>query len=318
MSAAKKQKASAAKRSLVTVLVGRLLGLVRHARGSWLLATVLLAAAGGGLYALWQYVGPHVQNDPQYLLSADRIEITPPPPWVRADVKGEVLRDASLELPLAIFDEPDAPPLTQRLAEAFALHPWVAKVQRVSKLHPARVHVELVYREPVCMVEVPGGLYPVDIESVVLPTGDFLLNKHSRLEALRYPRVAQIGSLPVGPAGTRWGDPWVAGAARLAAVLRQDWEALGLARIVPATNAADEGSPANLAFDLHTTLGRTVRWGRPPGEEPAGEPPAEEKLDRLRRYAARYGSLDQPPEVQVLDLRSPRDLVVRPSTSVPR
>ena len=43
-----------------------------------------------------------------------------------------------VSVPLSILDDD----LTGRIAAAFALHPWVAKVVRVTKHHPAGVDVE--------------------------------------------------------------------------------------------------------------------------------------------------------------------------------
>ena len=152
--------------------------------------------------------------------------MTPLPPWIHTDLKAEVLRDASLDGPLSLLDKE----LTVRVAHAFALHPWVAKVQRVSKRSPAGVQVDLDYRRPVAMVEVPGpALLPVDGEGVLLPTADF-----SPQDARQYPRIAEIKTSPLGPVGTRWGDTHVTGGARIAAALLDDWQALKLHQVVPA------------------------------------------------------------------------------------
>ena len=62
------------------------------------------------------------------------------PAWIHTDVKAEVIRNASLDAALSVLDDN----LTVNIAQAFALHPWVAKVTRVSKHHPARVKVEVV------------------------------------------------------------------------------------------------------------------------------------------------------------------------------
>ena len=74
------------------------------------------------------------------------------------DICREVFRDASLDRPLSILDDG----LVEKIRSAFALNPWVAKVNSVRKYHPARVKVDLVYRRPVCVVEIGTERHPVD------------------------------------------------------------------------------------------------------------------------------------------------------------
>ena len=44
---------------------------------------MLVAGLSGGAYYGWQRVGPQITQGPEYLLEPERIEITPPPPWIR-------------------------------------------------------------------------------------------------------------------------------------------------------------------------------------------------------------------------------------------
>ena len=106
------------------------------------------------------------------------------------------MRDASLDAPLSILDEQ----LAERLAKAFSFHPWVAEVREVRKSIPARVTIDLVYRRPVCMVELPdrSGLYAVDAQAFLLPSRDFLDEPQ---KAAQYPRLAGITSVNIGRVG---------------------------------------------------------------------------------------------------------------------
>ncbi len=235
----------------------------------------------GSWYTVWSGVRDHVLSSDQYWLAPHRVEITPPPPWIHCDIRAEVFRDASLDGPLSIMDDD----LASRIADAFSLHPWVKRVHRVSKHHPACVKVELEYRQPVCMVQVPGGVHAVDCEAVVLPAGDF-----SPVEASRYPRLDGVRTEPLGPVGTRWGDPIVLGAAQIAAAFAEDWYNLGLDGILP--SAAVSGMPDQYLYDLFTRNGTRIRWGRAPSDDLAGELPAAEKIARLKRYARNHGGLD--------------------------
>src|SRR5688572_13518846 len=150
------------------------------------LIAIALGLAGLGYWA-WSMQAPRIENDPQYQITLDKIVLTAPPEWITTDVKAEALRDASLDPPLSALD----PQLAERVAKALAFHPWVAEVKRVRKTAPGGIDAEVVYRRPVCMVELPPaegrrGLYAVDAEGVLLPSRDFLAEPK---KAARYPRL---------------------------------------------------------------------------------------------------------------------------------
>lgn len=257
------------------------------------LAALILAAFFGGWFLVWQHVRGRVLSSEDYVLHSEDLHTTPRPDWVRADVRAEVFRDASLDGPLSIMDDR----LAARVAAAFSLHPWVAKVVRVTKRHPAAVDVELVWRRPVCMVQMQQELVPVDAVGTVLPRGDF-----SEVEAARYPRLAGIDTAPVGPAGTRWGDGRVVDGAEIAAAFGPAWQELKLDCILavpPPGRAA--GEPA---YELITRGGTRVLWGRGPGAKAPGELPAADKVARLREYARQNGTLEGRHGPQVLDVRT--------------
>ncbi len=237
----------------------------------------LLAAFAIVWSVAWYRVRDRVTTRPDYYLRAEQIEITPPPLWIHSDIKSEALRDASLDRPLSILDDD----LTKRIYEAFPLHPWVKSVTRVSKHYPARVRVELVYRRPVCMVEVPGGLFAVDEQSVLLPSGDF-----SPSQAAKYPRLAGIESVPIGQVGGAWGDARVAGACRLAAVLLDDWSSLGLDHIRVDGAPVGESESETFNYQLQFSDGRKALWGLPPRENPGQDATAAKKLAQLKEEAA--------------------------------
>ena len=277
----------------------KLIEVIRGPGRPYLLALVALAVLAGGWYVVWQEVRQRVLSSPSYVVGPQNLVITPPPSWIDVDIREEVFRNASLDAPLSIMDDD----LVQRIANAFSLHPWVAKVLRVTKQHPARVAVELVYRRPVCMVEVLGELLPVDAEAVLLPKEDF-----SPVEASAYPRLVGVKTPPVGATGERWGDARVIGGAAIADVLGEVWEKMNLAVIVP-SEPPIPGVTADLTFTLVTRLGTRIFWGRPPGRDGPGEIPAEEKLARLEEYFKRYGTLegrDGPQELDIYQLRLER------------
>jgi hypothetical protein len=265
-------------------------------RAKLLAGAIALAAVVIGGHIVWTRVREHVAARDDYRLTARDISITQPPAWIRADVKTEVLRNSGLAAePLSILDDN----LVERVQRAFSLHPWVAKVERVSKSHPAHVEVELTYRRPVAMIEVPGGLLPVDMEGVLLPSDDF-----SPLAARSYPRISGIESSPLGPTGTKWGDPVVAGGARIADVVKPVWEDLGVRAIRWVKPPASSESAGPASYELVTAAGNAVAWGAAPDSGATEEPTPQEKLLRLKAYIAAHGSLDQTQGGPVdLDLR---------------
>lgn len=270
-----------------------------------LAAALLLVAVGSGGYALWRAVRMQVLAAPRFIVAGEAVNVTPPPSWIRSDVKAEVVRDINLAGPVSVLDED----LGERFYEAFAAHPWVAKVVRVLKRPPAGVDVELVYRRPVLMVKVPDGLLPVDGEAVQLPTADF-----SPLEASRYPRLVEIeGGVPP-PSGTRWSDRRVIAAAALAAALIDAWQELGLHHlaVAPETAALPVGQ---FEFELFTPGGTRIAWGLAPRGGDEDRAVTADKLSRLRHYAAEHGSLDNARAPQDLDLRAPQGVIATPRTA---
>jgi hypothetical protein len=244
--------------------------LADHRAGLAALAVAGLAAAGGWL--LWQRYGEQARADRSAILLPEDVELLGAGGWIQADLKGEALRDASLDggLPL------DDPELARRLARAFDMHPWVREVVKVTLRHPAAAVVEVRCREPVAMVGVPGGLLAVDSEGVLLPSDDFTAES-----AARYPKVAGVGSGPRAAVGFPWGDPLVEEAAALAAAVGPEWQPLGLIECRPV-----ELGDGVRQWELVGEGDLVIRYGSAPGHEQEGEPTAAMKAARLRALAA--------------------------------
>lgn len=312
MSAAKKKEPSSSGPMWLGSLFKWLLG---AGRPVFVVLVVFGVLCGGG-YVAWVKLKPRILNLPEYRVGPEQIEMTPLPPWIHTDIRAEVFRSPTLDGALSLMDDD----LTERLAKAFAQHPWVAKVESVVKQFPALVKVSLVYRRPVCMIEVldtsrplNNGLYPVNEEGVVLPSthDDF-----SPLEAGRYPRFVRIDRMPVVATGGRWVDLRVVGAAQIAAALGPAWERMKLNHIEtlpvdPAANAAgkaasDSGRRSQEPFFvLFTQIGSRIVWGYAPGANMLGELPVAEKVARLEKYLADHDTLDDPPgKRQELDVRT--------------
>jgi hypothetical protein len=260
--------------------------LIRRRSGLSALAVLVAAGVAGGF--LWQRFGGDVRSGEGYTLEPEAVRVEGVPPWVKADLRADALRDASLDKPLPL-DDPD---LETRLARAFDLHPWVRRVIEVRVESPPRALVVVDCREPVAMVRVPpgplgeGGLLPVDGEGFVLPIGDF-----TREEAATYPVIAGIRSLPRGPQGSEWGDPAVGEAAAVVSLVRPEWEPLRL------SECRLRERSGRREWDLVGEGAGLIRFGSAPGGEAAGEPGAAAKLAALKRIAA------DGPAGETLDLR---------------
>lgn len=237
-------------------------------------------------WTAWRLVEDRVTRGDDYIAMPEDFVVTQAPQWIRSDVKRQVLQNASMNNGVSILDEN----LVRRVAEAFPMHPWIEGVSRVRKEHPAKVTVDVVYRKPVAMVDVPGGVYAVDVHGVVLPSEDFIGE-----EAARYPRIAQISMPPKGQVGEAWGDVYVESSCRLAALLQEQWNEWSLARIVP-TNTNSAGVPN---FDIITQSGGKIAWGAAPTLESLQTPQGDSRIERMTQIAKERGSLDLQPTEQL-------------------
>jgi hypothetical protein len=273
-------------------------GFVREHRAGLGAAAVAAAALVAG-YAAWSRLAGQVRAQPDRVLFPEGVEVVGVAPWVKCDLRGEALRNASLDggLPL------DDPELPRRLARGFDMHPWVRQVIAVDVRHPAAARVEVACREPVAMVTVTGGLLAVDGEGVVLPSADFTPES-----AAAYPRITGIASSPQAPEGFPWGDPLVEEGAALAAAIGPEWVALGLEECRPVGGRAARG------WELVGPGDRTIRFGSVPGREQAGEPAAAVKIARLRSLAA---AAESPDTIDLTGAEPAEERQAEPPRSIP-
>ena len=248
-------------------------------------AAVLLAACAAAAL-LWSRFGERVGQSDESLLFPHAVELRGQAPWVRADIRTEALRDASLDHGLPLHD----PELPKRLARAFDMHPWVRQVIRVDLRHPAAAVVEIACREPAAMVGVAGELLAVDAEGTVLPSADFTAES-----AAAYPRLSGIESSPQGPEGARWGDPAVEEGAALLHLVGPEWRTLGLVECRPVPNGA-----GGRFWELVASGGRVILFGPAPGREAEGEASAAAKIARLRALPAdTLGAAGEPVDLRL-------------------
>lgn len=246
---------------------------------------------------------PDLRDRPEYRLTAELIDVTQPPAWVPKEWVTQAWTRADLPDSLSALDS-ETP---RRLFDALADHPWVAEVARVELRGTGRARVTVRYRQPVALIEVKGGVFPVDAEAVLLPSEDFTLEAVSD-----YPLIQGVWSLPKGPAGTPWGDAIVRDAVALAGALGPHWKPLGLKSIVCPRPTADRQPAASPVFMLLSTGGSQILWGRAPNTSHAGELTLDQKLGRLKKYVADFGGFEKPSGPYRIDIRHWQEISRKP------
>ena len=244
---------------------------------------------------------PTIANRKEYLVGPEQVTVSPLPRWVPSDLVEQVFDRAELDEPLSLLDED----LSEQVAVAFYTHPWIEDVHQVSKVFPARVRVDVTYRKPVAMVKGIDGYYAIDEQGYLLPPHDFPLS-----DVDKYPLIEKVSSTPLGGPGQSWGDPAVIGAAQLAAILIQDneqgaswWKAMNLQAIhVPGTLSPSLNS-SDIEFQIATRGGSRILWGRAPDTEHPAELAVARKLQRMIDYHRDFGSFDDGPAPQAIDIR---------------
>lgn len=234
-------------------------------------------------------------KEEQFRIPFSTVACSPAPSYVGREFLAEVRTSAQLPEVLDMR----APDLAQQLQQAFARHPWVAKVDRVALQGRRRVEVELHYRVPVAVVVIEPDRYLVDRDGFVLPRGQETAGVEAALLQVR-----GIVTPPLVAAGKRWDAAGLLPAARIAdrvASHRDRWN-LGTIEI-----GAD---PLQPDLRLRTRNGTMILWESLAGDG-AEAAAATEKIRRLQAYCDTYGSLDAPDGPYLLDVRPASGLLRR-------
>jgi len=232
---------------------------VKHwlwSRGRAVVALLVVALLGWGMQVVWQRAAPSIIHRDRYLLTAEGIEISTLPSWITADVRMEVVRNSGLDRRLSVLDEA----FVNVVEDAFALHPWVESVDKITKSYPPAVFVDLTFRRPVAVVELASAegvqLVPVDKLGIQLPEENV-----PDISKRYLPRIGGIVGRP--PVGQQWADPRVLGATELAELLADHWESLHLVDILPSARPEIREEHRYFVFHL-ITRGGTRSYGELP------------------------------------------------------
>src|SRR4051812_35461692 len=129
------------------------------------LLALLCALLLVGLVILGQNARDDLSGRGRYSIPFAEVVCNLPPGQARADFLEEVQYYGEVADPLRVLDD-GLPP---RLADAFARHPWVEKVEKVEVRPPRQVEVQLTFRRPVLAVRWNNQLRAVDGQGVLLP-----------------------------------------------------------------------------------------------------------------------------------------------------
>lgn len=262
-----------------------------------LLGIVLVLSVFGGLgLAGWYFVKNELASQTVYRLLADKIIVPQRPAWVPDDFVLTALRNSNGDAEISLLDKS----LPQKLSQAFTASPWVESVERVTIQYPSGAVIDLTYRSPAALVLLDSsnsfsGSFPVDRSGVLLPTDYFVNLAPEKIQD--YLQIREIHSMPLGTAGTLWGDPLVHDAAGLAGQLRDIAPKLNIVGIVPFQQPTPAGN--RVFCTLVTKKGMKILWGRFEPDDPKNET----RKKHLWDLAQMYRSLDDiPKNFQPVDL----------------
>ncbi len=242
---------------------------------------------------------------PAYQVRFRDIGLVPgPPDWYRkgsVDFLESVRQCAEESETLPVLDlEPG------RIKLSFERSPWIEQVLKVS-YPPRGLRVELQYREPVALVDIPRShhKYLLDENARILPLMDVDVDGLLRLGSIIRisgddlvepldPRPKHIWESRPGVHDAAAGIARIPGAARLASYLVQRIRLLDPSR--PMALEIVPTDPPHWGWFLWDAGSRPILWGQAPGEEPPGEMSAEEKWTMLRHWSREDPKrLERPP-----------------------
>lgn len=246
-------------------------------------------------------VADAARKDPRYLVDPTLLVQQTLPHWMPNEVVANVREHLRKVRPRSIFAEDFEDGLR---ADLRAASWWIEDVQRVERLFPNRVRVDMVMRKPVATVDRAEDCVLVDADGRVLfsesrarPTA-FGFTPRLQLRGASADKSLELGEIAA--------DPQVIAGARVAA------EVLSVCsserRILPRVQilAVDVAHPTTglgaIPGVVHLVTDRDVliRWGRA-RSDPSGstEQPIERKVKALERVEARFPGLSGLDEVRV-------------------
>jgi hypothetical protein len=233
-----------------------------------------------GLVAAWMTGVPQLHALASQRASAAaapaELSFTSRPAWF-ADLEEKTLLTAAQQL----GDDPLERGDLVRAREALLETGWFQDVLQVRRVSPGRVEVTARFVEPHAAVRCGDVNHLIDPAGTLLPW-TFPAHVDSQLVVIRGASFP-----PPDRAGRAWEGSDIAAALRLLdAVNARPWRSQ--VRQIDAS-----AYMSRQVLRLLTDRGSAIFWGRPPGEDYAGEIPSEAKLRRLDRFFDETGHINR-------------------------
>jgi hypothetical protein len=294
--------------------------LLLHPASLFLLLNIFLAMTA--VY-FWNRYQDRIVDPASTVLTAEKIEINTPPAWTKTDLRAAIL--GPTDVPKSLLD----PGLISDAVATCQSVGWIEEVRRMEKTREG-LKVDLVYREPIALVElggqtVPGWkdkprLVPVDRKGVIMPESLVMgSNVQPKIFIFHSDETQQHAPQYLRHINrwTEWPDSRVRDAAAISELLVARWQAFGLSRIISWRLISDADN-ATIPYELWTDEGEnaaTVVWGNAPGSELNGEASWDQKVAALIGYVEKSGPLDKLGG-RVIDLRSGQAIEVGRSAAL--
>jgi len=273
--------------------------------------------AVGGVITAWAMGVPRLQAFASQRARVNQVTVTfvNPPPWFNGELQESLTMTAELQLQSG---DPLRRDELVAVKEALLNTCWFDSITQVRRAKLDVVEVEAKFVRPYAVIRDARGHHLVDDQGKLLPKFWKLSEQPARRDAetgQKRPIISITGPRFDRPAvGEAWEGTDVAAGLRLLQVLdRQPWR--DQIKEVDVSAYLDDGP-----IRLITEIGGVIVWGGAPGEEPALEILAEEKLRRLKYLSDHYKRVDcgQVAEWDITGEKTVvrRDLPAKPETAI--
>ncbi len=247
-----------------------------------IVAGVVLILLGWAVWNLVDRAKRWLHGLPDYTIPFSEIELVPAPPESsRLDREGllaKVKERAGISDPISILEQD-----LEDLRLAFVKYsPWIAKVDRIERVHPRRLIVHAEYREPVARIDLDRSgkrFLAIASDGVVISDDEI-----RPAFAAKLVRLDGFATIPEGLPGRYLGVD------KKGKIPSEITSAIHLAAFLYEKDRAKASSPRigsiNVRYGNHRLLVMTkrkfwFRWNHAPGEETDDELKSAEKWERL-------------------------------------
>jgi len=249
---------------------------------AWVLAV-------GGIITAWAMGVPRLQAFASQRANVNQVTVkfVNPPPWFNGELQESLTMTAELQLQSG---DPLRRDELLAVKDALLNTRWFDSILQVRRAKMDVVEIEAKFVRPYAVIRDRSGYHLVDDQGKLLPKFWKLTEQPARRDAQtnqKRPIIAITGPRFDRPSlGETWeGSDVFAGLQLLQILDDQPWR--DQIKEVDISGYLDDGP-----IRLRTDIGSVIVWGGAPGEEPALEILAEEKLRRLHFLYQNYQRVD--------------------------